>query len=103
MGIFLFLLRLRLRLRREKVSSLGQVVDGVVLVVVGVRGIKAAPRGPDVEGLGLAEAGPGFGTGSGSSVGLDGGFPILIGGFCLLEDVDNVLALFSRRVSMLAS
>lgn len=100
MGVFL----LRPLGRGEKVSAVGEVVDGVVdgvvLVVLGFE----APRGPDVKRLRLPEAGPWFssGSGGGSSFGLEGGFLVLVGGFCLLEDVDNVLALLSQRVSVLA-
>lgn len=48
----------------------------------------------------VARAGGGGSGGSGGSLGLDGSFLVLIGGFSLLEDVDDMLALLNSTRKM---
>lgn len=49
-----------------------------------------------VAGVGLCFPDAGAGLGFSSAFGLEGCFPVLIGGFCLFEDADNVPALVSK-------
>lgn len=72
---------------RQKVSLVGNVVNMIVFVVLG---IEPSVRS-DVECLRLSQAGSGLS--GGGSFGLDRGLLVLVGSLGLLEDVDDVLAL----------
>lgn len=66
------------------------VISSVVL------GIGASSRS-DVKRLCFSYARPGLGGGGGGSLGFDRGLLVLVGGFGLPEDIDNVLALMVGR------
>lgn len=87
----------------QEVPAVGDMVDValvVVVIVLVVLGFGASTCRSHVKGLCFSYAGTGLGGGGGGegSVGFQGGLFVLVGGFGLLEDIDNMLALVNNRI-----